>query len=80
MKLLSELSEKEIFEHYNEERFEKYFEGNEDIKKSSDGKVWYEGNKSTGENLKDEGNEGDPIKFIIPISEVFSYPFFIDFY
>ena len=36
MKLLSELSVKEIFEPYNEGRFEKYIEGNEDIKKSSD--------------------------------------------
>ena len=80
MKLSSELSEKEIFEHYNEDRFEIYFEGNEDIKKSSDGKIWYEGDKSTGENLKNESNEGDPIKFIIQIRGSFSYPFFIDFY
>ena len=80
MKLSSELSEKEIFEHYNEDRFEIYFEGNEDIKKNSYGKVWYEGDKSIGENLNDESNEGDPIKFIIQIRGVFSYPFFIDFY
>lgn len=80
MILSSELSEKEIFEYYNKGKFEIYFEGNEDIKKNSDGKVWYEGNKSTGENLNGESNENDPIKFIIQIRKEFSYPFFIDFY
>ena len=80
MKLSSELSEKEIFEHYNEDRFEIYFDGNEEIKKNSSGKIWYEGNKSTGENLNDESNEGEPIQFIIQIRGVFSYPLFIDFY
>ncbi|PFA60049.1 hypothetical protein [Bacillus sp. AFS015896] len=80
VKLSSELSEEEIFKHYNNNEFEIYFEGDETIEKNSEGKIWYEGKKSTGENLNGKSNKEHPIQFIIQSRTEFSYPFFIDFY
>ncbi|WP_130805595.1 hypothetical protein [Senegalia massiliensis] len=80
MKLSSELSEKEIFNHYNKNKFEIFFEGYETIKKNSEGKKWYEGQKSTGKTLSDEMNKDEPINFIVQYRTEFNYPFFIDFH
>lgn len=80
MKLSSELSEQAIFTHYNGREFEIFFEGSEIIKKNIHGKIWYEGEKSKGEELSEETNENNPIKFIVQYRTEFSYPFFVDFY
>ncbi|MDT0150197.1 hypothetical protein [Priestia aryabhattai] len=79
MKLSSELSQKEIFNYYHKNQFEIYFDGDEIIKKSSKGKIWYEGKNAIGENLSNKSNKGTPIQFIIQSRKEFSYPFFISF-
>lgn len=80
MKLSSELSEKELFNHYNKNKFEIFFEDSEIIEKNREGKKWYEGQNSTGKNLSYKINKNDPINFIVQYRKEFSYPFFIDFY
>ena len=80
IKLSSELSEKEIFNHYNKNEFEIFFQDSEIITKNIQGKKWYDGKKSKGENLSFKINNDDPIKFIVQYRKEFSYPFFIDLY
>lgn len=79
MKLSSELSQKEIFNYYHKNRFELYFDGDETIEKSSKGKIWYEGENATAENLSNKRNKETPIQFIVQSRKEFSYPFFISF-
>ncbi len=74
-KLSSELSEKEVYDYYNEQEraFEIYFEGDEEINKTSDGRTWYEGN--TRENLHTKDNTGEPIEFIVQVRSEFATAF-----
>lgn len=80
MKLSSELSEKDIFNYYEQVDFEIFFEGSEILKKNNEGKEWYEDNKISNTKLSDEKNEDNPINFIVQDRTEFTYPFFIDFY
>ncbi|QFF98980.1 hypothetical protein PB01_09115 [Psychrobacillus glaciei] len=79
-KLYSELSEKEVYEYYKESErvlesgFEIYFEGDEEINKTFDGKrTWYEG--KTRENLHAKDNTGEPIEFIVQVRTEFTSAF-----
>ena len=73
-KLYSELSEKELNDYYKEKGFEIYFEGDEEIKKTSDGRrFWYEGKNRT--NLSTKDNTEEPIEFIIQIRKEFTSAF-----
>lgn len=80
MKLSSELSEQDIFKHYNQNKFEIFFESSEIIEKNIQGKKWFESEKSKDEELSHESNKNKPINFIVQYRTEFSYPFFIDFY
>lgn len=72
--LSSELSEKEVVDHYKERGFEIYFEGDEEIKKTSDGKrFWYEGKTPVNPSTKDNAQE--PIEFIIQSRTEFTSAF-----
>jgi hypothetical protein len=79
-RISTELSEKEIFEHYNANNFEIYFEGTEELKKNGNNQIWYEGNIKNEDSLSAEDNNEAPIKVIIQYRTEFSYPFIIDFY
>ncbi|MEH7239361.1 hypothetical protein [Bacillus sp. JJ1562] len=79
-KISTRLSEKEIFEHYNTNDFEIYFEGTEELKKNSYNKIWYEGYMKSEDVLSSEENNEEPIEVIIQYRTEFSYPFFIDLY
>lgn len=79
-KILTELSEKEIFEHYNTNDFEIYFEGTEELNKNFNNQVWYEGYIKSEDILSIEENSEEPVEVIIQYRTEFSYPFFIDFY
>lgn len=79
MKLSSELSEKELMDYYEVDNnkslkgFEIYFKGDEEIKKTFDGKhSWYEG--TTPSNPSEESNKGEPIEFIVQKRTVFDSP------
>jgi len=75
-KLYSELSEKEVYDYYKEQErgFEIYFEGDEEINKTFDGKrTWYEG--KTRENLRTKENTGEPIEFIVQVRTLFTSAF-----
>ncbi|SER97386.1 hypothetical protein [Psychrobacillus sp. OK032] len=79
MKLSSELSEKELLDYYEMDNneslkgFEIYFKGDEEIKKTFDGKhSWYEG--TTPSNPSNESNKGEPIEFIVQKRTVFDSP------
>lgn len=78
-KLLTALSEKEIYTHYSTNSFEIYFEGTEERKKNRDNQIWYEGSVKREEALSSKGNEEEPIEVIIQYRTEFSYPFFIDY-
>jgi hypothetical protein len=79
-RLSTELSEKEMFEHYNTKDFEIYFEGTKELKKNSKNQIWYEGYVKSGDVLSSEKNSKEPIEVIVQYRTVFSYPFFIDLY
>ncbi|WP_424514038.1 hypothetical protein [Psychrobacillus psychrotolerans] len=74
-KLSSELSEKELYDYYNEQEraFEIYFEGDEEVNKTPDGRTWYEG--KTRENLHTKDNTGEPIEFIVQVRSEFATAF-----
>lgn len=74
-KFSSELSEKEVYEYYNEQErvFEIYFEGDEEINKTSDGRTWYEGKNR--ENLHTKDNTEEPIEFIVQVRTEFTSAF-----
>ena len=74
-KLSSELSEKEVYDYYKEQEraFEIYFEGDEEINKTSDGRTWYEG--KTRENLHPKENTGKTIEFIVQVRSEFATAF-----
>lgn len=73
-KLYSELSEKEVDDYYKKRGFEIYFEGDEELKKTSDEKrTWYEGKHR--ENLSTKDNTGEPIEFIIQARTEFTSAF-----
>ncbi|MCM3768770.1 hypothetical protein [Neobacillus niacini] len=75
-RISTELSEKEIFEHYNTNNFEIYFEGTEELKKNGNDQIWYEGYMKNENVLSPE----EQIEVIIQYRTEFSYPFFIDLY
>ncbi|MBP2242303.1 hypothetical protein J2Z40_002877 [Cytobacillus eiseniae] len=79
-KVITELSEREIFEHYNSEDFEIYFEGTEELQKNNNNQIWYEGSIKEKTILNTESNSNEPIEAIIQYRTEFSYPFFIDLY
>ncbi|PLR91940.1 hypothetical protein [Bacillus sp. T33-2] len=79
-RILTELSEKEIFDHYNTKDFEIYFKGAEELKKNNNNQIWYEGYIKKEDALSTEENNEHPIEVIIQYRTEFSYPFFIDFY
>ncbi len=79
-RVLTELSEKEIFEHYYLKDFEIYFEGTEELNKNDKTQIWYEGFIKNEEALSTEENIEEPIEVIVQYRTEFSYPFFIDFY
>ncbi|TDL31996.1 hypothetical protein E2R51_12335 [Jeotgalibacillus sp. S-D1] len=79
-RISTELSEKEIFEHYNKNDFEIYFEGTEKLKKNSNNQIWYEGYLKSEDVLSSEENSEEPIEVIIQYRTEFSYPFFMDLY
>lgn len=73
-KFYSELSEKEVHEYYKEKGVEIYFDGDEELKKTSDGKrFWNEGKER--KNLSTKDNTEEPIKFIIQIRKEFTSAF-----
>lgn len=79
-RILTKLSEKAIYEHYNSKDFEIYFEGTEDLMKNSKNQTWYEGFIKEEDALSTEENNVEPIEVIIQYRMEFSYPFFIDLY
>lgn len=80
IKISTQLSEKEIFEHYNNHDFEIYFKGAEEQMRNTKGQMWYEGSIKSEEALSTDDNLKAPIEVIIQHRKEFSYPFFIDFY
>ena len=58
----TELSEKEIFEHYNTKNFEIYFEGTEELKKNDENQNWFEGTIKDENILNNEENTEKPIE------------------
>ncbi|MFJ5771692.1 hypothetical protein [Psychrobacillus sp. NPDC093180] len=77
-RISTELSEKEIYKHYNTNDFEIYFDGLEDIIENSKGQIWYEGTIKDEHVLSSESNENKPIEVIVQYRTEFSYPLFID--
>lgn len=74
------MSEKEIFEYYNTDNFEIYFDGSVELKKNNKGQIWYEGLMKDEDALSTEKNDKEPMEVMIQYRTEFSYPFFIDFY
>lgn len=79
-RIRTELSEKEIFEYYNSNDFEIYFDGSVELKKNNKGQIWYEGLMKDEDALSTEKNDEEPMEVMIQYRTEFSYPFFIDFY
>lgn len=79
-KLSTRLSEKEIFQHYNTNDFEIYFNGTEELMRDSGNQIWYEGEQKSERTLSSKGNDSEPIEVIIQFRTEFSYPFFIDLF
>lgn len=79
-RIVTELSEKEVFDHYKTKDFEIYFEGAEELKQNRKNQIWYEGFMKDEDTLSTEENNDEPIEAIIQYRTEFSYPFFIDLY
>ncbi|MEN1969662.1 hypothetical protein WMZ97_16490 [Lentibacillus sp. N15] len=80
IKISTQLSEKEVFEHYNKNGFEIYFKGTAEQKMNNKEQTWYEGYIKSEDSLSTKNNNKAPIEIIIQYRKEFSYPFFIDFY
>ncbi|MFC7321477.1 hypothetical protein ACFQMN_11345 [Halobacillus campisalis] len=74
------LSERDLFEHYNTKDFEIYFEGTEEVQKNGKDQIWYEGSIKNKRALSAEENNEQAIEAVIQYRKEFSYPFFIDLY
>ncbi len=79
-KIVTKLSEKEIYKHYQSKEFEIYFNGTEELKRNSSNQIWYEGIMKDKDSLSIEQNNEEPIEVIIQYRTEFSYPLFIDLY
>ncbi|WP_168123937.1 hypothetical protein [Paenibacillus sp. HB172176] len=79
IKISTQLSEKEVFEHYNKNGFEIYFKGTEELQKNDKGQIWYEGNIKNEDSLSTKENSKVPIEVIIQYRIEFTYPLFFDF-
>lgn len=79
-RILTELSQKQIFEHYNRKDFEIYFEGDEVLKKNNKNQIWYEGVMKDKDTLDTQKNTDHAMEAIIQYRTEFSYPLFIDLY
>jgi hypothetical protein len=79
-RISTELSEKEIYKHFDTNDFEIYFDGLEEIKVNSKGQMWHEGTTKDANVLSSKSNKKKPLEVIIQYRTEFSYPFFIDLY
>lgn len=79
-RISTELSEKEIYKHYNTNGFEIFFDGLEDMIVNSKQQIWYEGTIKDENSLSSKRNEETPLEAIIQYRTEFNYPLFIDLY